>query len=503
MHFLGSRLPLFIVTLLMTLLSSVLTGCMVGPDFHPPHAPQLNAYTESPLPAKTARTPAAGKGGKAQTFVSSQNIPMEWWHLFRSPVLNKLIVTGLANSPNLTAAYAALRLAQENLNVQIGNSLFPAFNAQGTAQRQLFSGASIGIGSASSLFNLFNTNVNVSYTLDAFGGARRQIESLGAQVDYQQFQLIAAYLTLTANIVTTAVTIASLKAQIEATHALIRAEEGQLSIIQKQFRYGGVSRANVFTQQTLVSQTRATLPPLEKNLSQNRHALSVLVGAYPNGPLPQLNLYALNLPTRLPVTLPSNLVRQRPDVRASEAQLHAACAKIGVATANFFPQIILNGSYGWEATIPSTLFSPATNTWLIATQITQSIFQGGAQLAQRRAAVAMYDQAFAQYRQTVLQAFQNVADSLRALETDARTLREYKTAEIAARGGLALATIQYRLGGASYLSLLIAQQQYHQSLIARIQAQAARYNDTAALFQALGGGWWNRPWCVKECLYEK
>lgn len=484
------------------LLLVTLNGCMLGPNFHPPAPPPVTAYTETPLPRKTVHTPSAGKAGKSQVFAIGEDIPSDWWYLFHSPVLNQLIITGIANNPNLKATYASLCIAQETLNAQIGNSLFPAFNAALTGQRQRFSSASIGSTSASTVFNLFNASVNVSYTLDLFGAARREIESLRAQVDYQQFQVIAAYLTLTSNIVTTAVTMASLDAQIQATHELLNAQEDQLSILQKQLELGGVSRETVLTQQTLVDQTRASLPPLEKSLSQSRHALAVLVGTFPNAQLPAIKLNDLNLPARLPVSLPSNLVRARPDVRASEALLHAALAQIGVATANLFPQFSITGNYGWEATVPSQLFTPPSNVWSMAGQLVQPIFHGGALLAQRRQAIAAYDQACAQYRQVVLQAFQNVADTLRALEADARTLRAQKRAEDSARGNLVLTQQQYRLGGASYLALLNAQQQYQSTRISRIQAQAARYTDTAALFLALGGGWWNKPWCVKECLYE-
>ncbi len=475
---------------------------MLGPNFHPPASPHVHSYLETPLPHKTVPTRSAGKAGKAQTFVTGADIPADWWYLYHSPALNQLITTGLANNPNLTAAYASLRVAQETLNAQIGNSLFPAFNAVVGGERQRFSDATLGSNRGSSLFNLFNATVNVSYTLDVFGGARRQIEALRAQVDYQQFELIAAYLSLTSNIVTTAVTIASLDAQIQATHDLLKAQENQLVILQKQFQLGGIARDTVLTQETLVNQTRATLPPLEKSVSQSRHALSVLVGAFPNGPLPTIKLDALNLPTRLPVSLPSQLVRQRPDVRASEALLHAASAQIGVATANLFPQFALTGTYGWEALVPSQLFSSFSKVWSIAGQVTQPIFHGGALFAQRRQAVAAFEAACAQYRLVVLQGFQNVADTLRALEADARTLRAQKRAENSARENLILTQKQYRLGGVNYLALLNAQEQYQSTRIARIQAQAARYNDTAALFQALGGGWWNKSWCVKECLYE-
>lgn len=479
----------------------MLSGCMVGPDFHSPPFPQVHSYTERPLPKKTVSTPSAGKAGHAQTFIHGADIPSEWWYVFHSPALNCLIMQGLANNATLEAAYAALRSAQEALTAQIGNSFFPAINAGLSASRQRASGAPIGLESdSSSIFGVYNASVNVAYTLDLFGGLRRQVESLRAQVDYQQFQLIAAYLTLTANIVTTAVTAASYEAQIQATHDLVRAQTRQLNILKQQLRLGGISRDTVLTQETLVDQTRATLPGLEKNMAQQRHALAVLVGQFPSRPLPHISLDSLNLPKTLPVSVPCSLVRQRPDVRASEALLHSASASIGVATANLFPQLNITGNYGWEADTPSKLFSAASKTWMMTAALTQPVFHGGALFALRRQAIANFDQAEAIYRQTVLTAFQNVADTLRALETDARNLREQKRAEKAAWENLQLAQNQYSLGGANYLSLLNAQRQYQTIRLAVIQAKALRYNDTAALFQALGGGWWHKNWCVKECL---
>ncbi len=479
------------VQLMVIVLPTCLSACMVGPNFHQPDAPKVSRYNATPLPAKTARTPYAGQAGKAQAYVYTQDIPADWWYLFHSPEINRLVEIGLANSPNLASAIAALRQAQEAVNAQIGNSLFPAVNAGLSGERQRFNDASLGTNS-SSIFNTFNASVNVSYTLDVFGGARRQIEALQAQVDYQQFQLLAAYLTLTTNIVTTAVTIASLEEQIEATQALVKDEEQQLAILQKQFHLGGIAAPVLLTQQTLVEQTRATLPPLEKSLSQSRHALAVLLGDYPDTNFPHINLETLNLPAKLPVSLPSKVVRQRPDVRASEALWHAASAQVGVATANLFPQFTLTGAYGWSSNTASALFEPQNKIWNYMTQITQPIFHGGALLASRREAIDAYDQSAAQYRQTVLQAFQNVADVLRALETDARTFQAQKAAETAARQNLKITQEQYFLGAINYLNLLTAEQQYHQTLISRIQAQATRYTDTAALFQALGGGWWNR-----------
>lgn len=481
------------------LLPAFLTACMVGPNFHSPRSPRVKQYTEKPLQKKTAS--AHVHGGQSQNLLIGKDIPILWWELFHSPEINQLIRVGLANNPNLAAAAASLRQAQENVNVQIGNSLWPAFDATGFAQRQRYSELQIGLPTSfSPTFNLFYASVNVAYTFDFFGGARRQIESLRAQVDYQQFQVIAAYLTLTSNIVTTATNVASFKAQIAATKDLIKAQQGLLTIFNKQFELGGVSKATVLQQQTLVEQSRATLPPLEKNLAQAKHALSALVGTFPDGPLPTLNLDRLKLPTKIPLSLPSRLVRQRPDIRSAEASLHAACAQIGVATANLFPKVTLTGNYGFISTTLSNLFSSQNIVWSIQGQVTQPIFHGGALRAQRRAAIAAYQQAEAQYRQTVLQAFQNVADVLRALETDAEALKAQTLAEKAARLSLELNMQQYRLGGVSYINLLNAQQQYQQTRISRIQAQALRYSDTAALFQALGGGWWHKPWCVKECV---
>jgi len=473
---------------------------MVGPNFRSPDSPKPKRYTETSLPAKTASSP--GKGGASQTFVNGVDIPAAWWELFHSRDINSLVRAGLAHNPDLATASAALRVAQENYNVQFGNLMLPAVDASGYVQRQRFTAATYGdlIPATTSIFNLYNASVNVSYTLDVWGGSRRQLEALRAQIDYQQFELVAAYLTLTSNIVTTAISIASYDAQIKATIQLITAQQGLLDIFNKQYQLGGVSIANVLTQRTLVEQTRATLPPLQKSLSLSKHAMSVLVGTLPDGPLPTINLNSLHLPTNLPVSFPSKLVRQRPDVRAAEALVHAACAQIGVATANLLPQFTLTGTYGWTGSHLADLFTDPNKYWSIMGQVLQPIFHGGALTAQRRANIAAYRQAAGVYRKAVLVAFQNVADSLRALETDARTLRAQINAENAALSSLGLNQEQYKLGGVSYINLLNAQQQYQQTVISRIQAQAARYSDTAALFQSLGGGWWNKPWCVKASV---
>jgi NodT family efflux transporter outer membrane factor (OMF) lipoprotein len=487
----GGRVRVRSVAAIVIVCLSV-AGCAVGPDFKRPDAPAVRSYTEGALPSETASAP--GTGGSAQRFVHGGDIPAQWWTLFRCETINALITQGLENSPTLEAARATLRLAQENWRAQYG-SRFPAVYGNLSAERKKISGASIGSSQDISPFELYNASVSVTYMLDLFGGLTRQLEALQSQVDYQQYQLEAARLALTANIVTAALQSASLRAQIRAQQEILAAQERQLVITEGQFRLGGVSGTEVLAQRTLVAQTRAAIPPLEKQLAQTRHLLAVLVGSFPGeASFPELDLDAMTLPEELPVSLPSSLVRQRPDIMASEAILHAASAQIGVATANLYPQITLSAGAGWEASTIGELFSANAGIWNFGAGLLQPLFQGGQLTARRRAAIAAYDQARAQYRETVLLAFQNVADVLRALETDARTLSAQKEAESAARGTLDLTREQYQAGAVSYLALLIAERAHQQTRIALVQAQATRFADTAALFQALGGGWWtSRP----------
>lgn len=485
----------------ISLLSMALTGCMVGPNFHSPKPPQTMRYTKTPLPKKTVSTSGL-TSGRTQYFVQGRDVSAEWWRLFHSTTLNGLVQQGLKNSPNLASAEAALRVAEETLNAQIGTSLYPQANLQLSAARNRTSSASSG--GVAGVFNLYNVSVPVTYTFDLFGGLHRGIESLRAAVDNQQYQLEAAYLTLTSNIVTTAVTIASLQDQINATRELINIQENQLKIVKGQFQLGGVSQANVLNQEAQLAQTQASLPPLQQSLAKSRHALAVLVGALPSEMTsPELRLDKIHLPEQLPMSVPSRLVQQRPDIRASEALLHVASAKVGVATANLLPQITLSGSYGWSNTSPGSLFNAQNAVWNVGANLLQPVFNGGALRAEKREAIAAYDQAMAQYQQVVLQAFQNVADVLRAIQHDAETLRAQKKAEMASRRSMILTQEQFQLGGVDYLTLLIANQQYHLAVINRIQAEATRYNDTVALFQALGGGWWNRVENISRDLRYK
>jgi len=472
-------------------IGALLVGCTVGPDFQTPEAPDIGSYVEEKLPEKTVET--EGEGGEAQHFIEGKEIPACWWYLFHSEPLNQLIARGIKNSPTLRAAEASFRQAEADLQVSL-SSIYPLINVQATPERQKFSPAIFDVQAPPTTFNLYNVAVNISYTLDLFGAIRRQIETSEAQLNYQKFQVEATYLTLTTNIVTSAITEAGIRNQIQATQELIASQERILQITKQKFILGGVSQLDVLAEETLLAQTRATLPPLEINLARIRHALAVLVGGFPSeASVPYFDLSTLKLPTDLPVSLPSELVCQRPDIRASEELLHAATAQVGVATANLLPQVTLTGNYGWTSDHLETLFTKSSAIWAIIGNILQPVFQGGALIAKRRGAIAALEQAVAQYKQTVLQAFQNVADTLKALQIDAHQLQIQQEAERAARENLALTKAQYELGAVSYINLLDAERQYHQSRIGRLQAEALRFADTAALFQALGGGWWNRP----------
>ena len=472
------------------LCAALVGSCAVGPDFLVPAPPDVERYSASPLPNQTVVS--ATTGGASQSFAVGRDLPGEWWALYRSRHLNALIQRAIAANANLQAAQATLRQAQENAAAQVG-TLLPAIDANSSATRQSISPAQFGGKGSPLTFNLFNATANVSYALDVFGGKRRAVEASEAQAENQKFQVEATFLTLTANVVTTAIQEASLRGQIKATRDIIKDESEQLDVLRKQFELGGVSRADVLAQEAQLAQTQATLPPLEKQLEQQRNLLATLTGRFPSdADLQAFTLASLRLPRKLPVSLPSKLVEQRPDIRAASAQLHQASAQIGVATANLLPQINLTGEFGSSALQAASLFSPQTAIWNIGASAAQPIFHGGTLIHQKRAAEAGYDAAEAQYRDTVINAFRNVADALRAIQSDAVALRAQERATRTASESLTIAREQFRAGAITYLTLLNAQRTYEQALIGLVQAQAARYADTAALFQALGGGWWNR-----------
>jgi NodT family efflux transporter outer membrane factor (OMF) lipoprotein len=471
--------------------AAFLAACAVGPDYRAPEGPAASTYTEKPQPERTES--AQVQGGDAQRFRVGAKISAEWWTLFGSPELDALIRTALAGQPTLAAAQAALRQAEENVNAQYA-VLYPSVDASLSARRQRISGATFGNPSIpSTTFNLYNASVNVSYAIDVAGGARRELEALRAGVDFQRLQVEATYLSLTANVATTAFREASLREQIRATREISEAQDAQLELAEKQFKLGAISGSDLLGQRAQAAQTRATLPPLEKALGQTRNQLAVLVGKLPaDAKLPELDFSNFRLPEELPLSVPSELLKQRPDVRQAEAILQQTNARIGVAEALMFPQLTLSGSYGTAAVNSGDLFNPGTQLWNLGANLLQPIFHAGQLRAQKRGAEAAYDQAFAQYRQTVLLAFQDVADVLLALEYDARALKAQSEAEAAARESLEVTQQQLKFGAVNYVQLFNAQRQYSLAKFALVQAQAARYADTAALFQALGGGWWNR-----------
>jgi NodT family efflux transporter outer membrane factor (OMF) lipoprotein len=466
----------------------ILGGCAVGPDFFDPPAPAVSGYE----PKKEPATTASGPGTAAQRFRMGRDVPGQWWRLFHSRPLDKLIDEALVANPSAQAAQATLWQARENLYAQAGTEL-PSIDGKASATRQQFSPSQFGQAGSPTIFNLFQTSVNVAYTLDIWGGGWRQIEASQAQAEYQRFELEATYLTLTANVATAVIQAASLQGQIDATQDIIKAESDQLDVMRKQFELGGIAKTDVLAQEAQVAQTQATLPPLEKQLGQQRHLIAALIGRFPSqarGATPTLE--TLHLPSDLPVSLPSRLVEQRPDVRAAEAQLHQASAQIGVAVANRLPQITLTGSYGNAALTLGSLFSPASVVWNATAGATQPIFHGFTLLHQQRAAEAGYDAAVGQYKNVVLTAFQNVADALRAVRSDADAVKAQQAAVDASAANLDLTRSQYQLGAITYVNLLDAQRTYQQALLNLVQAKAARLADTVALFQALGGGWWNR-----------
>jgi NodT family efflux transporter outer membrane factor (OMF) lipoprotein len=470
-------------------LATALTACAVGPNFKAPGAPKTASYVPGTLPPNTASSDV--KGGDAQRFVSGLDIPGQWWTLFQSQQLNDLIARALAHSPTLEAAQAALREANENVAAERG-TYYPSVSGSVETQRSRATAAAFG-QPGSFYYTLNTAAVSVSYGIDLFGGTRRQVESLEAQSDYERFVLEASYLTLTSNIVTTAVTEASLREQITATERIADLERKQLDIVQRRVTAGAASRADVAQQQATLANTIATLPPLRNQLAQARNQLATYVGELPaDYDAGAFTLDSLSLPADLPVSIPSKLVEQRPDVREYTAQLHQATAQVGVATANMLPQLTLTGSYGGEATRFSNVFNPASEVWSAAASLTQPIFEGGKLLHQRRSAIAAAQEAAANYKATVLAAFADVANTLIALQSDADAFAASADAERAAAESLRLVQAQYKNGGVSYTQVLTSEQSYQTAAINLVKARAQRYADTAALFQALGGGWWNR-----------
>ena len=473
-----------------TALCTALMACTVGPDFLRPDAPKAMSFLPD---APTEFVAGDIPGGEAQSLVQSMDIPGQWWGVFQSPQLNGLIETALRANPDIKAATAGLKQARENARAQRA-TLFPTLMAGlGASQNQTPSSLSPATGTGALIYGLFTVGLTITYNLDLWGGNRRQIESLDALAEAQCFQLEGAYLSLASNVVAAAILEASLRAQVEATQRIIAAQRETLGILQRQSGLGAIPGGDVAVQQAALAQAEATLPPLQKALAQQRNLLATLTGRFPDQNLAErFTLADLRLPRELPISLPSKLVEQRPDVRAAESNLHSASALVGVATANQLPNITLNLGLNTTSLSTDTLFGPGLTGNTVGASLLQTVFDGGALAAKKRAAQAGLEQADAQYRSIVLTAFRNVADVLRALEYDALALKASVDAERAAATSLDIAQRRLALGDTTYVVVLLAELVYQQALLNRVQAQANRYTDTAALFQALGGGWWNR-----------
>jgi NodT family efflux transporter outer membrane factor (OMF) lipoprotein len=469
----------------------MLSACAVGPNFRTPAPPALSAYSPH-QPTTTAAVPGVA-GGASQTIVAGADLPGDWWTLFHSQPLNDLVTQALKANPDLKAAQAALRQAHETMLAQRG-AFFPSVSAGFSANRTHQSEELAPTPANNSTeFSLFTPQLSISYAPDVFGLVRRTVENARAQEEASRFQMRAAELTLTTNVANAAIQDASINAQIAATREIIDVDSKIVDILRFQLSKGAASGLDLAAQETQLAQAKAALPPLLKQSAQQHDLIATLTGRFPTqAPESRFTLESLTLPADLPLSLPSTLVTQRPDVRQAESNLHAASAQIGVAVANRLPNFALTGDVGSTALAIQRVFQPGTGFWDLGAAVTAPIFQGGALLHQERAARAAYQQSAEQYRSVVLGAVQNVADTLAAIEQDAESLKTASDAAASAKKTLDLSQEQYRLGVAAYLALLNAQQAYQQTRIALVQAQAARFSDTVALYQALGGGWWRR-----------
>ena len=499
--------PIYKFTPVSLLVLAALTGCAVGPDFKRPEAPAATGYTPSPLPAETVT--ADVQGGAVQKFNATTAIPYDWWTLFQSPQINSLIERAFKANPTIQSAQATLRQAQQNVVAQegffyptVGVSYSPsrnklAGNMGGNSPGPQGNGQTIAtttnpVGPA--YYNFHVAQLTVGYVPDVFGGNRRQVESLQAQLDAQHFQLEATYITLASNIVAAALQEASLRAQIAATKKIVDLNHENLEIMYKQLKLGFLARIDVAAQEAAVAQAEQSLIPLNKQLEQTRDLIRALAGNLPDEDVPEtFDLASLNLPQELPLSLPSSLVEQRPDIRAAQEQLHSASAQVGVAVASRIPQFNITATLGGMASTPGWMFRSGGGFFEVLGNVSQTLFDGGTLKARERAAREGLVQASADYRTVVITAFQNVADTLHAIQSDADYLKAALRSEQAMKETAEITRKQYESGYVSYQMVLIAEQSYQQSEVTLIQAQASRFGDTAALYQALGGGWWNRP----------
>ncbi|KVU01527.1 RND transporter [Burkholderia ubonensis] len=468
-------------------LAALLAGCAVGPDFVRPSAPSVARFVAPDDPAATSG--AWTGGGRTQTLSAAEPLTRDWWTRFGSHEIDAAVGDALAGSPTLAGAQATLRRSEHALRAGEG-IFFPQADAQAGASRQRYSPLRTGQALPGTIFNLFTLSATVSYTLDLWGGERRQVEALAADVDAQRQALAGAYLMLTANVVNTMIAHAAYRDEIAATREMIGLLDEQIRLTRAQVTAGATAYVAVLTLESQRASLEATLPALEQKRAQADDLLALLAGRYPaDWRTPDVSLDAIALPASLPDTAPSSLVRRRPDILQAEAQLHVASAQVGVATAALYPNVTLSASGGFDSVVAGKLFGPAGHAWSVGAGLTAPLFHGSALLNQRRAAQDAYDEADAAYRQVVLSAFSQVADTLRALAHDASALDAQARAMAAARDALALTQAGYEAGITGYIQLLVADTQFHQARIAWLQALAQRLQDTVAFYVALGGGW--------------
>ncbi|MGH8114736.1 MAG: efflux transporter outer membrane subunit, partial [Rhodanobacteraceae bacterium] len=472
--------------------SMLLASCAVGPTYQRPAPPQVQRYTAAPVAATIPPAHAAtGSAAGAQTLEYGAAVQPRWWNGFGSPALDRLVAQALAHNPDLAAAQATLEQAQYDLKAAKG-VFYPQVSLGLDGERTRTTGAAAGGSFGAQLYNLYTGQVSVSYFPDVFGLNRLVARGEQAQVDVARDQLNAARLTIAGNVVNTALDLAALEDEVEATRQNVSDQRKILDLTRTRYQLGATSQFDVLTQESQLASSEARLPQLQQARDAARHLLATYLGEFPaeaDG-MQVPALADLRLPSALPVSLPSTLVRERPDIMAAEAQLRAANAQVGEAVARMYPNLELTGSFGDQSNHTSTLFDPASRLWDLAASLVMPLFEGGTLRAQKHATQAAYRAVFANYQSTVLGAFRNVADVLRALQHDSSFLDAQARAMQAAQQALVLVKTQYQAGGVDFLSLLTSETQFQNARIALVQAQAQRYADTAALYVALGGGEW-------------
>lgn len=454
-----------------------LTSCAVGPDFNRPAVPDADHYL-----------PATAPAAKAQRLLPGEELPAQWWQLFHSPALQEAVKAALAGSPTLVAANATLAQAQQQVIVARG-ALFPRLGVNGGVTHTISSMPAPLLAPTE-----YTLGPAATYTLDVFGGVRRGVEQQVALADMQRYQLAAAYLTLTGGVVTEALTIASTRLQIATTLELIESDKKNLELTEREFEVGTAARTDVLTADSQLAADLTTLPSLRTQLEQACDALAVLTGHAPaQWRVHDFDISEFTLPGELPLTLPARLARQRPDILASEAQLHAASAAIGVAVAEEFPSLTLSGSITREALTAGALFHQFDTAREVGAAVAAPIFAGGALRAQAQGARDAYSAQLATYQGVVVTALGQVTDDLWALQNDAERMTVDQHAVDVASETLKLDQQSYLVGKINVLQLIDAQRTYAQARLGLATAQIQQYQDTVGLLVALGGGWWKDP----------